>query len=245
MEMQQRARDIVESCDHRAAFAVTYLVTTRVIQRSLAVLPFTDRDFVDRQAALFAALYFAAYDDWEHGRGDAVPAAWRKAFLAAQQRAVTGTGSILMGMSAHINRDLPFVLAGMGLIGPDGSRKDDHDLIYRALIDAVDEVFAAVGARLDPSVLGTDVDGTPADEYVRFQLLPLWRERAWRNAERLVQAPPGQPREVVADDIELSSASLTGTLAAVTSYGLLGDSQRAARDSHCQAISDQPGYETP
>ena len=244
-EMEKRARDMIESCDHRAAFALTYLVTTRVIQRNLKTLPFADRDFVDRQAALFAAMYFAAYDDWVAGRTDRVPGAWQKSFAAAQQSSVSGTGNILMGMSAHVNHDLPFVLASMGLIAPDGSRKDDHDMVNQALYDAVDEVFAAVAERLDPSVRGAEIDGTPADEYLRFQLLPVWREQAWRNAERLAQSPPGGPRDAVAADIEASSRFVTDVVGTATAYGVLDDNERSQRDSHCQAISDEPGYDTP
>ncbi len=244
-EMEKRARDLIESCDHRSTFALTYLVTTRVIQRNLETLPFADREFVDRQAALFAAMYFAAHDDWSAGRTARVPGAWQRSFAAADQRSVSGTGNILMGMSAHVNHDLPFVLASMGLIATDGSRKDDHDMVNKALYDAVDEVYAAVAERLDPSVRGAEIDGTPADEYLRFQLLPAWREQAWRNAERLAQSPPGSVRDAVAADIEASSALITDGLETATSYALLGDTQRKKRDAHCQAISDEPGYDTP
>ena len=244
-EMEKRARDLVESCDHRAAFAMTYLVTTRVIQRSLEALPFADRDFVDRQSALFAAMYFAPYDRWAAGLTDRVPRPWQRSFAAAQRGGVSGTGNILMGLSAHVNHDLPFVLASMGLIAADGSRKDDHDMVNRALYDALDEVFAAVGDRLDPSVRGAQLNGTPADEYARFQLLPLWREQAWRNAERLAQSPPGPIRDAVAADIEAQATLITDGLGFATAYGVFGGNQRSQRDSHCQAISDEPGYDTP
>ena len=47
---------------------------------------------------------------------------------AAKGRQVTGLGNLLLGMNAHINRDLPFVLYSIGLTAPDGSsRKPDHD----------------------------------------------------------------------------------------------------------------------
>lgn len=244
-EMEKRARDLVESCDHRATFAVTYLVTTRVIQRNLEALPFADRDFVDRQSALFAAMYFTAYDDWAAGHTDRVSGPWERSFAAAWRGGVSGTGNILMGMSAHVNHDLPFVLASMGLIAPDGSRKDDHDMVNQALYDAVDEVFAAVADRLDPSVRGRDIEGTPADEYLRFQLLPLWREQAWRNAERLAKSPPGPVRDAVAADIKASATTTTDGLGIATAYRGFGDTQRTERDLHCQTISDQPGYATP
>ena len=46
-------------------------------------------------------------------------------------------GDLLLGMNAHINRDLAFVLAATGLIGPDGSsRKHDYDAVEKWLYDA-------------------------------------------------------------------------------------------------------------
>jgi hypothetical protein len=36
---------------------------------------------------------------------------------------VTGSGDLLLGISAHVNRDLPFVLASLGLVAPDGTSR--------------------------------------------------------------------------------------------------------------------------
>jgi hypothetical protein len=63
-----------------------------------------------------------------------VPAAWQLALDAARSKQVSGSGNLLLGMNAHINRDLPFVLFEMSLIRADGSsRKGDHDRVNRVL----------------------------------------------------------------------------------------------------------------
>ena len=49
-----------------------------------------------------------------------VPEAWRIAFDAADHETVATLGDILLGMNAHISRDLPFALARTGLVEPDG-----------------------------------------------------------------------------------------------------------------------------
>src|SRR3546814_16118662 len=68
------------------------------------------------------------FDDWHRGAVADVSPAWRIAIDSAERQAVTGTGSVFLGMNAHVNRDLPFVLAEIGLVNPDGtSRKPDHD----------------------------------------------------------------------------------------------------------------------
>ena len=72
---------------------------------------------------MFADYYFEQFDDWHAGRIDQVSPAWRIAFHAADAQQVTGMGNVFLGMNAHVNRDLPFVLAEIGLVKPDGTSR--------------------------------------------------------------------------------------------------------------------------
>ena len=64
---------------------------------------------------------------------------------------MTGTGDLLLGINAHVNRDLPFVLASMGLVRPDGqSGKADFDKADHFLNDASDAMMAELSAALRP-----------------------------------------------------------------------------------------------
>src|SRR5436189_2206016 len=88
-------------------------------------------------------------------RGDLVntPAPWRIAFDAANNHQVQGIGNLLLGMNAHINRDLPFVLYRMGLFNSDGtSRKAHHDKVNSVLYSAYDQAIAEGARRFDPSL---------------------------------------------------------------------------------------------
>lgn len=60
--------------------------------------------FVNHEDAVFAKYYFEAYDTWAAGRTRQVPEVWRIALNAAKKRKVTGSGNLLLGISAHINR---------------------------------------------------------------------------------------------------------------------------------------------
>ena len=53
----------------------------------------------------------------------AVPRAWAIAFGAADERAMSAAGNLALGINAHVQRDLPFVLAAIGLVKPDGSSR--------------------------------------------------------------------------------------------------------------------------
>jgi len=197
---------------------------------------FADTPFVNHQDAVFARYYFDAFDAWHRGDTSATPPAWRIAFDAADRRSVTGSGNLLLGMSAHVNRDLPFVLAEIGLVRPDGtSRKADHDKVNEFLNRVMEPLLSEAAARFDPTIDDGSVPYTTLDETVLLQLLVGWREQAWRNAERLVNAPTAAARTAVADDIEAFAAGENQVIAQATSYTALDIilGRRAARDSYC------------
>jgi hypothetical protein len=231
-EMERRLAPLATACDHEAIFSLTYLRTTEEYRRTIDDPTFfEDTKFVNHEDAVFARYYFEAYDNWDAGRRDAVPPAWAIAFRAADARAVSAAGNIALGINAHLQRDLPFVLAAIGLVKPDGSsRKPDHDRVDEFLNRVADELYPEIARRFDPTVDDSELPGT-ADNFAQFQIIPTWREIAWRNAERLVAAPTAAARARVAADIEAYAASQAATLRAAYGYGPLGSS--AARDAYC------------
>ncbi|MDQ3890996.1 MAG: DUF5995 family protein [Actinomycetota bacterium] len=234
-EMDRRFRALAKSCDHGAVFALTYLRTTEEYRRTVSENQdfFSDTPFVNHEDAVFASLYFMAYDDWRTRRTARVPAAWAIAFRDADERRVSGAGDILLGVNAHVNRDLPFVLAAIGLVKPDGSsRKPDHDKVNRILNRVYGPLLAEVARRFDPSVSSPAADGTTLDDTTLLQLLVLWREDAWRNAERLVLAATPAERARVAASIESAAAAEAQTLESLTAYRQPVTSS-AARDAYC------------
>ncbi|MGH9275135.1 MAG: DUF5995 family protein, partial [Acidimicrobiales bacterium] len=154
------------------------------------------------------------------GDVDATPLAWRPAFDAADRRKATGSGNMLLGLSAHINRDLPFVLDEIGLVKPDGSsRKPDHDKVNQFLNLVMEPLIDEAAARFDPTVDDGQIDGTTMDETGMLQLLVGWREHAWRNAEALVNAPTAADRANVQAEIERVASIEANLIIVATSYG--------------------------
>lgn len=203
-EMERRFDPLAEACDHNAMFALTYLRTTEQYLES-ATSPgfFTDPGFINHQDAVFARYYFEAWDAYRSGDVAGTPPAWRVAFDAADGREVSGLGNLLLGMSAHVNRDLPLVLAEIGLVKPDGStRKTDHDKVNEFLNLVMEPLLDEAAARFDPTVDDGQVDGTTIDETMLLQLLVGWREQAWRNAEAIANAPTEAARQLVLAEIE-------------------------------------------
>jgi hypothetical protein len=233
-EMTRRFNPLADDCDHDAIFALTYLRTTEEYHRFWHEGQFADPAWLNHYDAVFGDYYFRAFDDWHKGRTSAVPPAWRIAFEAADAKRVTGSGNLFLGMSAHINRDLPFVLYSIGLAAPDGtSRKADHDRVNEFLNRVSDAIFPELARRFDPTVDDSDVPGTTLDNLGSFQVVPAWREQAWRNAERLANAPTDADRARVAQEIETNAALDAQAFVAQTSYSPLSSFNAADRDAYC------------
>ena len=232
-EMQRRFNPLGQSCDHNAVFALAYLRTTQTYKWARDQDGFfQDTPYVNHEDAVFGKYYFDAYDNWANGNRSAVSQAWLIAFDAAKAKQVSGSGSLFLGMSAHVNRDLPYVLAAIGITYPDGTtRKADHDKVNQFLNAVLNPLLAEEAARFDSS---TDSARDPMllGYTTSFQLLAAWREAAWRNAERLTDAPDDAARAVVAQSIEDYAAGVQLTLKTAEAYVPPFQSS-AARDSFC------------
>jgi hypothetical protein len=217
-------------CDHRAVFATTYLEVTRELRdRVLADRGFFRYPkFFFREDALFANVYFRSIRRW--GRGEEVPEAWRIAFETAEGGEVNAAQDMLLGINAHVQNDMPFVLARLGLRTRGGhSRKADHDAANDVLNSGYERVVTAVGGRFDELVRVTNADWHPIDNVAGLEVVREWRERVWRNAEKLVNAGSDAEREAVAEDIEAGAAQWARGIAAVPQPGY-----RAIRDAYCE-----------
>jgi hypothetical protein len=237
--MTQRLDPLAQSCNHNAVFALTYLRVTQEYRRTIEQPFFDHTSFVNYEDTLFAHYYFNAFDAWSAGRIADVPPAWRIAFDAASKRKVSGSGDLLLGINAHVQRDLPLVLYSIGLVAPDGtSRKPDHDRVNIILNRVFGPVIAEIARRFDPTIDDTNLP-TSLDDAALFQIVAGWREKAWRNAEELAAAPTPAARDLVVAQIETDAATEARAIVASTAYPpLLGGN--AARDAYCAIHHGDP-----
>ncbi|HEX2362354.1 MAG TPA: DUF5995 family protein [Jiangellaceae bacterium] len=239
-EMERRFEPLGRSCNHNAMFALAYLRTTQTYLWA-ATQPgfFQETQWVNHEDAVFAKYYFDAYDKWLAGNRSQVPQAWLIAFDSAAARRTTGSADLLLGMSAHINRDLPFTLAAVGMVTPEGqNRKADHDKVDEFLNMVIEPVLAELVARFDRDTVNIE---TPfgVGHAGLFQLIAAWRERAWRNAELLVSAPTPELRAAAAQQIELTAAAEATTIVASNSY-LPPITTTGPRDTFCASHNADP-----
>jgi hypothetical protein len=217
-------------CDHKAVFATTYLVLTKALRDGMLADPHMLRwpRWFFREDALFANTYFRTVKRWEDGRE--VPPAWRIAFETADDGEVLGSQDMLLGINAHVQNDMPFVIAQLGLRDRKGeARKPDHDLTNDVLSAAYEDVVSAVRDRYDPSLGVTNPPGVPADDVAGLEMVRQWRENVWRNAERLVNAKDDEERAEIAADIKSYAAEWARGIASTPTPGY-----RAQRDAYCE-----------
>ena len=226
-----KQREARLACDHRAVFATTYRVLSQVMVRTLRANPsfFRRPRYLFFEDSLFADVYMANSRAWDRGRR--VPPAWQVAFETAAGGEVNAAQDMLLGINAHVQNDMPFVLAALGTHTRGGrSRKPDHDAENEILADAYDEVTSEVKRRYDPLLDVTNSPLTPLDDAAGLELVKGWREDVWTNANRLLAARTPSERAEVVEDIEANAANEARVIAAVPQPGY-----RPQRDSYCAA----------
>jgi hypothetical protein len=221
-------------CDHRAVFATTYLLLTREMRDTIRRDPRTFKDlrWLIYEDTVFANYYFRVIKAYE--RGEPVPEAWRIASDTAARGDANGGQDMLLGINAHVQRDMPFVLATVGLRTRKGAtRKPDHDVVNRILSDAYEPIVSAIGRRYDSLVTISNASWNPVDDVAGLEMVKGWREGVWRNAERLLDAKTSSERRQVSDSIEENAATWASLMA--SAQGPPG--YRAQRDAYCASAA--------
>jgi hypothetical protein len=228
---RMRAAQRSFGCDHRGVFATTYLELTLQLRDTLRRRPhfFNDARYLYTEDALFADIYFNTVKRYQQGKP--VDPAWQIAFDIARNSDVNAAQDMLLGINAHVQNDMPFVLAALGQRTRSGAtRKPDHDKMNEILDAAYNRVVDQIRDRYDPLMSTTNPPWTSGDDVAGMELVKQWREQVWRNAERLLAAKTPQDRQQVADQIHQYAAGWARSIAnpiQVPGY-------RTQRDAYCQ-----------
>jgi hypothetical protein len=240
-EMTGRLEPLAARCDHLAPFALMYLNVSSEIRGSVRAARYRSSAYVAHLDAVFATLYFHAIDTWRAGRRDSVPRAWRIAFSAAERRSVSALGDMLLGMNAHISRDLPYALAAVGLRLPGGA---DATPDVVAIDDDIDRVQTRVlrqeRRRFDPTVTRS----SNLERWIEPRRVPAliaaWRREAFDNARRLIDARSPAARERVETAIDTNAALRSLLIWRATRYAQPAHGT-SVRDGYCARRRGKPG----
>ena len=223
------------ACDHRALWPLAYLRITQLLREDLSRGEprwFRHRKWMFRVISDFSNRYFRAYENHRRGRLGAVPESWLITFREALETDSHAGQDIMLASNAHTQYDLPHVYAKLGMRTPGGdSRKGDHDGVNEVNTRVADRIQDEFAQRYDPTFTWIDMKPVPFDELGTQELTKLWREGAWRNGERLMNARTADERAQVEASI---AATANAWAEMISSQHLPG--HRAVRDAHCRAF---------
>jgi Family of unknown function (DUF5995) len=225
-------RGLDARCDHRALFSLAYIRITRGLRDDLArrhPLYFRYRSWFIDVIADFSNRYFAIFQAYARGRP--VPGSWKVAYDEATRGDASGGQDVLLASNAHTQHDLPYVYAGMGMRTRAGaSRKHDHDgvnAVNTRVFDGLEDYYAE---HYDQQFTWIDLKPSPLDEIGTMEMVKGWREGAWRNAERLLNARTAEERRRVDQSIETTANLWADFIRSGDQPGY-----RAQRDAYCRA----------
>ena len=170
-------------------FALLYLRTTEGMRDANGEGEFSGPAFWDRRVIpTFADYYLDAYDTWRRLDRQQVAPAWRIAF-GAPASGLTCTQLLHLGINAHVNNDLAFVIEDLGrwYLYPDHRHVDDV-LVNRTR----PVVYPEIQRDLCPDLLSETV---PADA---DRDILAWRQLAWDHSQLLLEAGTRRVRENLA-----------------------------------------------
>ena len=212
-----RLQEIFYDCrDRRAVFVSAYLLITAAVKSRTLAEGFLDNEWVTRYDVAFANRYRSALLAYERGELAAVPEAWRIAFDAARHNDALIIQDLMLGINAHVNRDLPFSLAAVS-IDPDRQRRfRDHTAVNETLQASTDQLESRIESMYAP---GLDMLGRAfhplIGDITSFDLTGT-RQLAWDHATALIDARDDDERAAIARRIEAHSTALARLILAPT-----------------------------
>ncbi len=232
--LREQWRAFDATCDHRAVISYSYLQITKGLRDDLSTRRknlVQDRRWMTYVIIDFSNMYLEAFAD--DAAAEPLAEAWRLTFESADVGEANAGQDVLMFSNAHVQHDLPFVYEKMGLRARRGkSHKPDHDAVNAINAAVFDPIEKYIAAHYDPSFKTFDL-AVPIEEVAVIEAIKGWREGAWRNGERLLNAETRAERRRVIESIETTSTLWAEFISA---GGLPGT--RATRDAYC---ADQQG----
>ncbi len=224
-KMQQHVQAWEATSDRRAIFLTCYAMMTQNMLVALAAGEFQNRDWAEALLRRFADYYFEALVAYE-GRSAATPPVWQHTFESASRPDLHVIQHLFMGVNAHINYDLVFVLEE--LLRPEWPQLDtaavesyyrDHCYVNEVIFRTINAVQDEVVERYSPLMDVVDKALGNLDEHLLGQVIRRWREEVWSSAIELLNHSAESYTQVktsVCERGQRRSEAITGQL------GLLG-----------------------
>jgi hypothetical protein len=174
---------------------------------------FDDPDWVADYLVTFANLYRRAVFEFETGRGDSLPTAWRLAFWAAERKQALVLQQAALGINAHVTFDLAFALFAVGVDDGRRTKYRDHQRINVVLWQLVDVTLDRLAERYAPGIAVLENAAGPVVKLTWFGALVVGREFAWWIAFVLSESQDEYPARAARSLATIASSAVALTVA--------------------------------
>ena len=143
---------------------------------------------------------------------------------------VSLTGDVLLGMNAHISRDLAYTVAETVPV-EQPARHQDFSHVNDLMSQAQPRVVAMLRTMGDPTITSLQVAG-PAGVIGFVTAVTVWRDEAYANGRRLADATTDAQRALVIAEIEATATARAVLIRTLTANPpVIGDV--TGRDDRC------------
>ena len=195
--------------DRRAVFLSAYNTISHGIRQAIEAKEFHDPAWVHAYGTTFGNLYRQALLAYE--TGGRPPGAWQVAFSESQSGKTLVIQDLILGIHAHVNRDLAFALESVGIDPDRPTRYADHTKVNDVL-DATTNAMQNRIAQLYARGLGVlDRLLGPIDELTASFSVHAAREHAWHMGVALTDAHGTPARASLATHIDRQAKLLART----------------------------------
>jgi len=196
------ARELQAARDLRGLFVIAYMATTHTLAQWIERGIFLDNQAATRYVVAFANEYRRALAGCVTGERSSVPVAWQQFFDACDERSGTAFQCLMLGINAHVNRDLPYAVIEAGVDVECTSCYQDYARINDVARLNVPLVRQRVGRAYGREFsLGQRWFGRVIDAYVA-RSLERARRHSWSLAQLLARASTESARAQVDRVIE-------------------------------------------
>lgn len=209
-DLERLETALLQLRDRRGVFVTAYRLITGTLDQWIRQGRFHDNAWVTRYVVSFANLYREALEKQLAGHIAQAPAAWQISLETSAAGLALVIQDLILGINAHINRDLPFALDQVGIDG--ATRYADHTLVNKALRDATGVVQDRIAEYYASGlgILGTLL-GNFDEELTGFSFENA-REHAWRSGVALVAAQGNPQRDQIEALVESQAKLLARTI---------------------------------
>jgi len=213
-QILQRMRSLLESWevskDQRLIFLSCYQMMTGNVLNAIQAQEFEDGVWVQTLMEDFAEVYFTALSQFEQNHHP--PKVWQIAFEAPALSHLHVIQNLILGVNAHINYDLVFVLSN--LLGSEWDHLDqeqqqvryrDHCRINGIIHQTINAVQDQIIERFEPKFDLIDKLLGPFDEWITAKIISNWRDEVWESAVQMLALPDAVQREEFSQKIEKES----------------------------------------